>query len=260
MPELTFDTDQDDLPPIKLNPDQTVVAVKKVRDTQSALVTISEGLASKDGLDAGLARNVMFVCEHYMKELGELLGVETDSARDIEQRNAMLREANMKLRELEQKMGAAQSPEDIQAGIKHLADCLSKWWRYEGFGHVSDFEFGSYGASAKLSCHLFGYFRIIDSPTPLSDKEAKAKWFEHLESTGIVLVKSRGEMAVLDCDQTRATLRKLLAERLPSAVIQGFENQGSETHMLMRQVKIFVRDIAELGRLPVDPNPNASEY
>lgn len=260
MSELPFDTDLEDLPPIKLNPDNALVAVKKVRDTQSALSTISEGIASKDGLDAGLARNVMFVCEHYMKELGALLGVETDSARDIAQRNALLREANTKVHELEKKLGAAQSPEDVQAGIKHLADRVSKWWRYEGFGHVSEFEFGSYGASMKLSCHLFGTFRLIDSPTPLSDKEAKAKWYEHLAAQGIVLTKNRGEMAVVDCDQTRATLRKLLAERMPSARIQSFENQGGEDVVMLRQVKIFVREIGELANLPLDPNPNAEEY
>lgn len=258
LPDFS-DTDLEDLPPIKLNPDNAQVALKKVRDIQSALAAIGDGVKSDEGLDASLARNVLFVCEHNMADLGKLLGVETDSARDIAQRNAMLREANTKVHNLEKKLGAAQSPEDVQAGIKHLAECLDKWWRYEGFGHVSEFEFGKYGASAKLSCHLFGHFRLLDSPTPLSDKEAKAKWYEHLAATGIVLTKNRGEMAVVDCDQTRATLRKLLAERLPSAVIQSFENQGGENTVMLRQMKIYVRNISELAGLPVDPNPNADE-
>jgi hypothetical protein len=258
LPE--FDTDLEDLPPIKLNPDNAQVALKKIRDIQCALAAIGDGITSDEGLNASLARNVLFVSEHNMADLGKLLGVETDSARDIAQRNAMLREANTKVHELEKKMGASQSPEDVQAGIKHLAECASKWWRYEGFGHVSEFEFGQYGASMKLSCHLFGSFRLLDSPTPLSDKEAKAKWYEHLAEQGIVLTKNRGEMAVVDCDQTRATLRKLLAERIPSARIQNFENQGSDDLVLLRQVKIFVRDITELAGLPLDPNPNPNEY
>lgn len=261
MSELPFDTDlDDDLPPIKLNPDNTAVAIKKVRETQSALVTISEGLASAEGLDAGLARNVMYVCEHYMKELGALLGVETDSARDIAQRHALLREANMKVHELEKKLGAGQAPSDVQAGVKHLVECVEKWWRYEGFGHTSESEFGKYGATFGLSCHLFGHFRLIDSATPLSDKEAKAKWYDYLTERGFVLAKNRGEMAVVDCDQTREALRKFIVERIPSARIQSFENQGGSEFMMLRKVKIHVQDVAQLAALPVDPNPNADDW
>jgi hypothetical protein len=253
------ESDLADLPPLKLNPDNATVALKKVRDIQGALAAIGDGVKSDQGLNVELARNVLFVCEHNMADLGKLLGVETDSARDIAQRNAMLREANTKVHELEKKMGAAQSPHDVQAGIAHLAGCIEKWWRYEGFGFVSDFEFGKYGANVKLSCHLHGHFRLLDSPTPLSDKEAKEKWLEHLAESGFVLAKNRGEVVIVDCDQTRATLQKLIQARIPSAHIQAYENQGGAAVIMLRQVKIFVKDITELANLPLDPNPSEDD-
>lgn len=244
---------------IVLNPDNRAVLQKKVRDVMGAMATLADIAKGEQGINAELARNVLFVSEHNLADLGKLLGIETDSAADIARRNAMLREANMRVHALEAQLGAAQPVTDIQAGVKHLAERVGKWWRYEGFGHVSETNFARYGCSLSLSCHLFGHFRIIDSATPVSDKEAKQKWYDWLTAQGFVLVKSRGEMAVQDCDASREALRWLLTKRLPSAQIQSFENQGSDNHMLLRGVKVFVRDISQMADLPVDPNPSADD-
>jgi hypothetical protein len=244
---------------IVLNPDNLAVLQKKVRDVMGAMATLADCAKQPDGINAELARNVLYVSEHNLVDLGKLLGVETDSAKDVERRNAMLREANMRVHALEAQLGAAQNVTDVQAGVKHLAERVGKWWRYEGFGHVSETHFERYGCHLDLSCHLFGHFRIIDSETPVSDKEAKQKWHAWLTHQGFVLVNSRGELAVEDCEATRAALRGLLAKRMPSALIQSFVNQGSEGHMLLRSVKVYVRNIAEMAELPVDPNPSADD-
>lgn len=186
-------------------------------------------------------------------DLCKTLGVETDSTREQERRYRELREANMRAHELEKQLGASQGPDITQACIKMMTERLQAWWRAEGFGHVSDISFGAYSCKVEFSCNLFGDFRLVDSDTPVSDKENERLWHESLRTRGFELVKEgRRDWAVLDSDGTRAALFSLLTSRLPSVRIH--EVKGVRAHnsdkFSLRSVTVFVTKIADFLQLP----------
>lgn len=238
---------------ITVNPDQHAVALKAIRDMGGALSTIASMLQNGNTLDAELTGNVMFVSEHYLADLGKALGVQTEGAAQIEQRNAMTRAAHQRVRELEAQLGNTVTPEVAQQQLKNLHQHINKWWDLEGFGHISEVHFGPYGCEVDFSCHLFGSFSRIDSETPVTDKERKKTWHEELVDRGFVLNHQDREPSLVDCDATRKVLMDLISHRLPSAQVTGFKNhviRGTELFAL-NGVKAYIRNIGDIVALPV---------
>lgn len=247
-----------DNPDISLNADQLAVTAKTIQDVQFAMATIADSLKRTGAVDAQLATSVLRVSEHYLADLGKLLGIPTQTAQEIEERSARLREANLRIRALEKQLGDVQAPALTQLSLNKMADQLNAWWDLEGFGHVSNIHFGAYGCEVDFCCHLFGNFRVIDSDTPVSDKERKRLWHENLAERGFVLTNEGREVAVCDCDQSRKVLMELFAVRLPSASVRSFDNHYKKgSGATLEGVKVFVRDIAEFLALPVPVKDNS---
>lgn len=239
---------------IVLSPDQTAVALREIKNAFGALSTIAEALQKNLPLNAKLVHDILYVSEHYLADLGKVLKVETEGAAVIAKRTADIKVANMRIRELEAQLGNTQSPEATQMSIQNLAERLTKWWTQVGFGHVSSLHFGRYGCEVNFSCHLFGDYVLIDSKTPLTDKQKKVLWHKNLETEGYVLADTRGEISVADCDASRNTLRSFFAKYLPSARVTAFENYGDpEGVFVLRSVKVFIKNISEVPDLPILP-------
>jgi len=134
-----------------------------------------------------------------------------------------------------------------------LYDQLSSWWKLEGFGLVSEFGFGEYNLKVTFSCSLFGNFALLNSETPVSDKERKRLWRESLRDRGFVIKEEDREKHVVDCQQTRDALRALFALRLPHATIWKFESHETRTGSEMDSVTVVIRKIEEILTLPVLP-------
>jgi hypothetical protein len=257
--EITLPLDDDDERIIELNADQKAVALKHIIELQQAMGTVASVLKGpdasvfKDGLPRGLATNCLSLAEHRMADLGKLLGIETDSAAEMENRFARVRAANMRVRELEAQLGTAQGPDVTKACLKQLDAQLNSWWDLEGFGHISDLSFGKYGCKAKFSCSLFGDFSF-QSDTPVSDKERRVLWHASLQERGFVLEQDGRDWEIRDCDASRDALMKLFALRLPSAKVTSFDNhQGHSSGFKMRAVEVFIYELAEIGNLPQKP-------
>ncbi len=241
---------------IPLNEDQQAVAARLASDIQHAVGTVAS--TSKEGcLDGQLAESCLKVAEFKLAEMCQLLGVETDSRAEREERYAKLRAANCRIRDLEAQLGASQGPDVTQASLKAMDKRLNSWWDLEGFGHVSDLAFGAYGCKVTLSCSLFGNFRLTESPTPVSDKERRKQWHEALRERGFVLVQEDRDWELLDCESSRSTLCDLLMSRLPSARIVKLENhnrgRSARPEFILRSVEVFIRDIEDILQLPQLP-------
>ena len=193
--------------------------------------------------------------EYTIQKVGSILKVETETAADIEKRNAKLRAANLRVRELEAQLGQAQTPATTLLALRSLKERLTRWWEQEGFGHVSDVHFEAYGCRVKLSCGLYGDFPLVDSPTPLTDKERKILWYQSLRDRGFELEVSRGETAIVDNDASRIALAALIARRLPSGTIFGIGNVGSRASstLIMRDVDVRISNLEDIAALPVIP-------
>lgn len=250
MPELLPEQ-----PEVHLNPDQRAVALRHIQESGSALSLIAEHVHGEKPLSQELAFNALAVTEYKLRDLCQVLGVETNGTREVDARSADLRAANQRIHELEAQLGEGQSPDALQLGLKTLADQLNDWWDSEGFGHISDLHFGPYGAEVQFSCHLFGDFQLTGSDTPISDRERKALWYASLAERGFVLCVEKGESqpSIDDCDASRQALRALFSRWMPSAKVVSFDNCGRGEGFVVRNVKVFIRKLSDIAKLPVPP-------
>ena len=244
--------------PLKLNPDQLTVTLRELRDLQLAAHHLAELLESET-LTAEHAKTVLYLSEHRIADVGKRLGVETQSQRDIEERHADLRAANMRVRALERQLGDAAGPEAARMALAALSERLTHWWRKAGLGHVSELRFTRYGhCEVKLSCMLFGDFRLTHSETPVSDKGRRKSWEDELREAGFVLVDTGDrDLAVKDCDSSREALWAMIQSALPSAELVDTHSHttGHKVRvMALRDVTIFVRSLADLQALPDLPD------
>lgn len=239
---------------ITLTTDSRAVALQKVQQIQQALGTLVAVIEQgKRPLDASLATNILKVAEFELADLGKTLGIETDSAREREERFTMLRAANTRVRELEAQLGNSQGADVTQSCLKTLDARLNSWWDLEGFGHISNIAFQRYGCTVNFSCSLFGNFRGSDSTTPVSDKERRALWHASLAERGFSVVQEdRREWALEDCDATRKVLLDLIAQRLPSARVLKLENanRSNAAGFILQGVEVYIEQLADILTLP----------
>lgn len=245
------------LPPdetlVDLNADDQAVLQSEVRKAISGLSYLAE-MAVKGALTRDFGKNVLSVTGFALANITKVTGIETNAAAEQEQRYAGIRAANMRVHELEAKLGAAAGTEQVQLGLKDFGKKLNSWWDLEGFGHITEMSFSEYGScQLEFSCSLFGTSHLANSPTPISDKEKEALWKACLKERGFVLATDDRD-SLVDCDASRAVLTKLFAERLPSSHIMGFTNHGGPKGVLkMRSVKLFIRNLEEIRVLPQLP-------
>lgn len=250
-------------PEIILTRDSRAVALQKLREVQQALGTLIAVLGlGRETLRAELPTNVLKVAEFGLADVAKTLGIETESAQEREERYAMLRTANLRVRDLEAQLGNTQGPDVTQSCLKTLDARLNSWWDLEGFGHVNDIAFQRYGCTVHFSCSLFGDFRGSDSTTPVSDKERRARWHASLAERGFVVVQEdQREWALEDSDATRKTLLDLIAQRLPSARVLKLENanRSKAPGFILQGVEVYIDQLSDILTLPekASPQPQA---
>lgn len=237
--------------PISLTADQDAVLRRTVRLIQQNLgsLIIKQG----DELIRGVAQASLRITESNISELGKLLGACTEAEQEINRRHGELRAANIRIHELEAMMGQALDPAVIQMGLKSLDEQLNGWWNLEGFGLVREISFGSYNCKVNFSCSLFGDFHLTDSPTPLTDKEQKALWRQSLVDRGFVLFEYSGDMHLMDCEKTRATLYALFQNRLPGSRISRFISHENKAGSSLDAIEVSINKIEQIKNLPVAP-------
>jgi hypothetical protein len=236
---------------ITLNADAQAVLKSKAREVHEAIAILTHFLDQDQALTIEMSSNALRVAEYKIRDIGTLLGVPTEIGAEIEERHQKLREANIEIRSLKDQLGKSQSPELTQLSLRTLERQLRDWWTLEGFGHISEIHFAGYGCRVKLSCHLYGDFPLLDSPTPVSDKERKIMWHNDLRARGFVLLEEDRDPDVVDCDASRKALSDLILARLPSAKIIQVVNHCAGNHgFTIRDVEVIIYNLDDIARLP----------
>lgn len=223
---------------------------------QRDLQTLSY-LLGQDGVCAVVADSVMRLTESKLAQLGTLLGVATESARVLEERHGAIRQANERVRDLEALIGQAQPIEGIQPALKMLGDRLYRWWELEGFGHVSDIQFGQHVLRVVLSCQMLGGRIHFTTPEPVSREELRQLWFADLRARGFRLLDEDGEKGVADCQESRDALRALVAHRLGRSRITQFTSREGRASSQLISLEVCIYDLAVINALPVPPQDSA---
>ncbi|GBQ86574.1 hypothetical protein AA14337_3358 [Acetobacter malorum DSM 14337] len=250
-----------------LTDDQIAVASRVIREAGSALGMV-QGMFNKDAPGGEIEQRSELVplavrkATRHVIELAEALGIPSEEAEAVTRRHAAIRKANIRIRGLERQLGESVTPDKVQQAVKSYVKRIKRWWDIHGFGHVSSFVFEEHIVRVSLSCLPFGDFPLIDSKTPVSDKERKTLWRKSLEDRGFVLAeeeKGSFDFNVVDCDQTREAIARTIKEAFPTSRIISFENHSAYTptfpdgrlHLNIKDVNIIIYSLSEIAALPL---------
>lgn len=239
-----------------LNADEAAVLKKELSEELFGLKALLDHFTPAAAVDLNMVHTVFSVGEHRRARLCKMLGIEMDSVTEQEARYAQLRKANELIRDLESQLGQGATPEACSAFMKNLSEKLEYWWDVHGFGHIREMRFTKWGGmEVEFSCSLFGTFSLTMSDTPVSDKEARKQWLAALSERGFVTKdKERGnDPCLVDCDQTRETLKKLFSEHFPGARISSTDNHFENGVPTLRGVKVYFQNLVEVHALPDMP-------
>lgn len=236
-----------------LTPDQQAVVVREARESMFALKTLADTTASDPEVSLELAFNILWVTESRVAELCKLLGLELDSAKEREERYAKLREANMRVHNLERLLGQAAGPDVVKQGVNVMIDKLRAWWETHGMGYTSEAHVTGSGLSAKFSCSL-GMRSFSYSRTPVSDRQSEKEWLASLQERGFVVVHKRNDDPALAATEANQNLLiELLKNQFPSARPFSFKGYLSHDTPTLQEIEVFFPDLKEIAALPELP-------
>lgn len=240
--------------PLKLSPDQAAVAMRELRLVLSELLHLGQ-LVDGGTATRNEASMLLGLAEHRISDTGKALGVPTQTEEQLKRRSEGERMANERVTQLEMQIASSMTSEQSQLSVKSSMDKFESWWRQRGLGLVSDVAISRHGnLQAELSCTLFGDFHLVNSNTPVSDKEKLQQWHSSLRERGFVLgPSSSGIGEVIDCDASREALSRMIVSALPSAEVFEYLSHATPRgkHMVLRHVKVRVRKLADIDNLPV---------
>lgn len=235
---------------LELKGENLSAANKTLSDAMTALRCFHE-LVNKGAASAQTAHSVLYSLESYAGELGKLCNVQTESESAREARYGALRQANERIRALEQELGNQSDHSSIVQGLKTYGRAVEKWWDTYGFGHISELRFTS-GATLelKLSCLLLG--TPFELPVARHENESgKDAWHRHLEELGYDLreIRSENDTVLLDTPQNRDLLLGFVRKAFPSARVLGMKTSFTQEVAHIRELHLYVADLQDVQRL-----------
>lgn len=256
---MTEDTTNAEL--LTLTPDGRAVVSRELNKLKGVVNELLNQVSKGTALERPFLQTLLGLAEFHFSDVAKGLSLTSESADVVERRVQELREANLRVQQLEAQLGGLVGAEQLKAGVKLLTQRIETWWRQKGLGLTQRVSFGEHSCEVVFSCTLFGDFHLIDSDTPVSDKERLARWHASLEEAGFVLSSkaSLRDIDVIDCDQSRAALLALLKQYLPTARVWAFESRAgynrTSDQMTLASVTLHLRDYDEIMGLPVVAEP-----
>lgn len=247
-----FERPYDTAEPAVLDEDQSAVLRREVRGMLAALHHLAEVFEPGKPIERNLVYNILYTSESRLAQLGEITGVQTDSAAERERRYAGIRAANVRVHEMERQLGGAVNAEQTKLAVARLADKLRHWWRHEGLGLMQDATLDAWGGmTVTLSCSLFGTTPLTDSSRPISDKADRASWLKSLEERGFVLTEGRGSVGhLVACDASRDALVRLIKDKLPSAHFQTIKTRSGQGELpVLEDVRFCIHNLEDVAAL-----------
>ncbi|MNW54193.1 hypothetical protein D3C74_317860 [compost metagenome] len=216
---------------ISLSEDQKAVLLKSLKDLHFANAQLHEWV-SKDGLSEDMSKTLPSLIESYFGEIAKVLNYESYLLEEKEERYAEIRKANQTIHELEQKLGSNKPVDGLSEQLQHLSKTVRLWWNIEGFNYVSEEKFHPYGGfNAQFSFMLDSRSMRLLSETPVTDERNTKQHVQHLIDMGFEFTDfedGRSEkLKLVDNQNNRTLLTKMLKERFPSIKIHQWDNRNS---------------------------------
>lgn len=242
---------------VVLDKKSTTASIKHVKECLHALAFLKgqlESFQTDGGVDVLLddISSALSVMEYEWAALAKLLSVPSAIARKVAERSAALREANMKIRALEEKLGGEITGEQVQCALYNASEALRRWWKEIGFSRVSSIEFGKYACDVELSLSIpeLAPWEDAEDNGRIAPGQAMVLWAESMQQCGFVLMSEDDgrDRYVVDCDSSAAALDKIIKSGLPSAQIRERKTvrRGFYPGLCLNGVVISIRSIEDI--------------
>ncbi|ANC20973.1 hypothetical protein WR52_20120 [Bacillus cereus] len=232
---------------VVLNADQKAVALKGLKDLFFAAQQMHEWL-SKDNLTEEMKGILISLSESHISDVAKATNYESNLAKERADRHADIRNANMRIHELEQQMAEMKPIDGLKEQLAGLTRKVDEWWDELGFNYISEMSFSKWGGlDIKFGFQLDRLSRLLSS-TPVSDKEEDEDKIQQLRNKGFIFTEEDREVHLADNDINKQLLVQLLEERFPSIQITGMETwsgrRSREAHI--RYVTAYLGELHEI--------------
>jgi hypothetical protein len=236
--------------PLPLNPDQTQVCKRAIKDLGTAMSYLDDAISRND-VTISTRFSALSLMSTHVRTLKEQMGYEDDARSDLELTSRKLRLANQEIRRLEAQIGRQHPMEGIGERLHLLYKEIDEWWKGLGFSYLDghfESKWGGKGSfSGKFSLHLarFDLDRFDEQPaTKQLSLDAK---IEEMTAEGVEILRSRDEKYLFDTDFNKAWLVRKFRERFPHVWIinwtsQAFPQQKKEVEprFQLREVEVSI--------------------
>lgn len=236
MKERKLDLNIQDKPDIVEDPKgELLLALKnQYREIQQNL-GLFLNMLEKGKLTEGMKENILSLIDHHINDFLTKGGYEGVLAEKHRKRTEEIRSLNNENRELRRQLGEKVSNEDVRERLKIMASTFESWWAEYGFGHCSDFYFGTHFAKITLSGMVFGSRHSVGG---------ERKKDEYLSQLGFEIDDRR----VVYNDKSMFLLNKLLTDKYPSIDIYSINLTISAQGGIpvIQDVVVYLRDFNDL--------------
>ena len=222
--------------------------IKKLHQVNGQLY----GWVEKDELPEQMASIFPSLMESHFSDIARVLGYESHLLKEKEKRHEEIREANIKIQELEKKIGSERAADGLKEQLKHLYEVVRNWWNTEGFHHTSEESYYPYGG-LKIQFHfMLDHYRSY-SKTPVTDERTKQEQIQNLRDKGYAFADfeegSSEKLKLIDNPHNRKLLTEMLRERFPSIEIHSWRNTDSykdPDQYVIRYIDASIRDLTDI--------------
>lgn len=233
---------------IIFNPDQKAVALKTMKEMLFAVKQLHDWI-STDELTQEMAGVLPSLMESHFADISKLLSYDSTLLKEKEERHERIRQANNRIRELEKQLGEQKPVDGLAEQLECLTRIISDWWNRHGFHHVSEAHFTRAGFLNVKFSFMLEYLSSY-SQTPETDRRSRKERIAELEEAGWTIHHEEGGRSpkLVDNDNNRTRLIKLIQSRFPSAKIVRMRNWSSDVEGLFtfRDVEAYIYDLHDI--------------
>ena len=231
-----------------LSQDEQKAVLKNINKMMSSLGFLRE--LTKDN---NLVNNNVWSClginEHLIADISKSLGYDSIIAKEIEERHKEIRDANTRIRELEQEIGQGVSSDAVVGALRLYEDIFRAWYKTEGFDYVSCGYYQT-GITGEFSARM-DFCEECEYP---NNDVYLAMWKENSgaqkkSDDGWDIRKGQFESGeMLDTENNKAKVTNLISTAFPNARINSFEARRNDygTFSLRPNVYIPYKDICNI--------------
>lgn len=238
---------------ILLSKDDKAIVLKEVKSIHSKLSYLQDLLVN-DNLNENMLELLCGGVELSFADLSKAIGYNGETVEKVEKKYNECKELRMVIRELEEKLQSEDITDKISSQLSSLTATLKKWWKIEGFNYIHKIDYSSNGIANVSFGFNFDDFSNIYSSKPVSDAQKHNDWLKSLEDKGYIFIKNKNNkiIGLLDCDNNKKLLLKLLLTTFPTAMLGKIETQLNYTVLdkfEIQSVELSINNLSEIQKL-----------